>query len=154
MPLLLLACGATPPAAPAPAVVEAPLFIPVAELNLGELRGKVVLLDFWATWCQPCTDALPAYARLYEARQKFGFEVVAVSVDESAPRVERFLKAHPLPYLIAHDPKQTLAASYGASMLPTSVLIDRQGQVRHRWEGFDTAELGGLEARITALLAE
>lgn len=152
--LLLVGCGASPP--PLPPATVAVVSGPAAttEVDLGTLRGQVVLLDFWATWCPPCVDALPAYAELYGRLSERGFTVVAVSVDADRAKVDAFLKTHSLPYWVAHQPASRLAAQLDASILPTSFLVDREGRVRHRYEGFDRAELPALERRIETLLDE
>lgn len=153
--LLLLACSATPPAPTGPVVPDTRLDTLEGDaIDLGGFRGQVVLLDFWATWCVPCVDALPAYAALRERHHGRGFEVVAVSVDESVLDARAFVDRTPLPYPIAHDADGRLAAQLGVAMLPSSFLIDREGRVRHGYTGFDPAELPALEVRLEALLNE
>ena len=154
--LLLPACSASPPStADLPLLPDTPVATLGGQpLRLGSLRGKVVLLDFWATWCVPCIDALPAYAELRDRHVSRGFEVVAVSVDQSVLDARTFIERRPQPYPVAYDEKGRLAAQLGVATLPSSFLIDQKGRIRHRYEGFDPKKLPELEARIEALLSE
>ena len=123
-------------------------------LGLHEFRGKVVLLDFWASWCEPCHDALAAYAELHEQYNSRGFEVVAVSVDEWTRDARKFAEQSPRPFPVAYDANRRLASRFGITLLPSSFLIDQGGRVRHGYEGFDPDLLRALEGHIKALLSE
>lgn len=97
-------------------------------LRLADFKGKVVFLNFWATWCPPCKEEMPAMERLYQRYKGQGFAVLAVSVDaEGAPVVTPFVKEHKLTFPIGLDPKMALAERYGVRALPTSFLVDRKG---------------------------
>ncbi len=97
-------------------------------LRLADYKGNVVFLNFWATWCPPCKEEMPAMERLYQRYKDKGFVVLAVSVDaEGAPIVIPFVKEHKLTFPIGLDPKMTLADRYGVRGLPTSFLVDKKG---------------------------
>ncbi len=97
-------------------------------LRLADYKGKVVFLNFWATWCPPCKEEMPAMERLYQRYKGKGFVVLAVSVDaEGAPVVIPFVKEYKFTFSIGLDPKMTLAERYGVRALPTSFLVDKKG---------------------------
>ncbi|MBI3027992.1 MAG: TlpA family protein disulfide reductase [Candidatus Rokubacteria bacterium] len=96
--------------------------------RLADHRGKVVFLNFWATWCPPCKEEMPAMERLYQRFKERGFVVLAVSVDvEGAALVNPFVREHQLTFPIALDPKMAVAEQYGVRGLPSSFLVDKRG---------------------------
>ena len=125
-----------------------------ADVRLDDLRGRVVLLDFWATWCEPCKLSLPFYAALDQDLRQTGLTVVAVSTDEKDDDVRGFLQKTPLPYTIARDPRGQVAETMGVEMIPTTLLIDRKGAVRLRKQGFSPGDEPDLRREIEKLLAE
>lgn len=99
-------------------------------IALKELRGQVVFLNFWATWCQPCKREMPSMERLYQRHRDRGFTIVAISIDSGAPEgVAAFVKSLGLTFPIALDPKLDVANRYTVRALPSSFLIDRAGHV-------------------------
>jgi peroxiredoxin len=96
-------------------------------VKLADHRGKVVFLNFWATWCPPCREEMPAMERLYQRYRDQGLSVIAISVDADAVAVPPFVKKNGLTFPIGLDPKMALADRYGVRALPSSFLIDRQG---------------------------
>ena len=97
-------------------------------LSLKELRGQLVLLNFWATWCLPCKEEMPSMERLYQRHKGRGFTIAAISLDSGgAKRVASFVKKLRLTYAIGLDPKLEVANRYTVRALPTSFLIDRAG---------------------------
>src|SRR5215510_15323015 len=100
------------------------------QLSLAQLRGKVVYLDFWASWCKPCALSLPT---LDGFRKEFGskdFAVLAVNVDHDPALARAFLSRRPVGYPSLFDPKGELPTTFGVETMPTSFLIDRQGVIR------------------------
>jgi thiol:disulfide interchange protein DsbD len=159
---VLAANAAGEKAVVADAVVGSAEAAPAASMNLLEggtvdlasLRGKVVLLDFWATWCVPCLAEIPTFNQLYAAHKSKGFELVAVSLDdEGAEKVRPFVKEHPMKYTVAIG-DAALAASFKVddSALPVTFLIDKQGRIRFTHIGVTTKEV--FEGEINQLLAE
>ncbi len=96
--------------------------------RLADYRGKVVFLNFWATWCPPCKEEMPAMERLYQRYKDKGLVVLAVSVDtEGVPLVTPFVKEYKLTFPIGLDRKMAVAEEYGVRGLPTSFLVDKRG---------------------------
>jgi cytochrome c biogenesis protein CcmG, thiol:disulfide interchange protein DsbE len=173
LPLLLaLACaGAQPSPTRASAPVQAspkgegtPLQMQVARYPGGEPwklesdRGSVVLVDVWATWCEPCRDTLPLYTELSQQYAQRGLKVYALSVDEDARAIEPFLMENRIEVPILLDSNgQVAEGALGVRVMPTSYLIDRRGVVRHIHEGA-YGDTGSLRERyrkeIETLLAE
>lgn len=152
--VLALGCGgpAAPPVAPG---VPLPATATLADLDgtpftpAARYRGQVVVLDFWAGWCDKCRAAIPAVKRLAAALGPEGLVVVGVNAGE-APDVARAAAAElALPYPVALDPRMALADQLGATDLPTLLVIDRTGVVTHRGREVDEAAL----AEIRRLLA-
>ena len=90
-------------------------------------KGRVLLVNFWATWCPPCREEMPAMERLYRRHRERGFVLLAVSVDTDASLVKPFLEQHKLTFPVALDAKMDLANAYGVRALPASFLIDGHG---------------------------
>jgi len=118
-------------------------------------KGYVILVDVWATWCRPCLMAFPHYAELQLAYEKRGFTVLAVSQDEAKAPVEAFVEANRTAIDVMHDPDHELSeAPLNVSTLPTVLLVDRKGIIRHRHQGYSRPDLDRLKKQIEALLAE
>ena len=101
--------------------------------SLAEHQGKVVFLNFWATWCGPCKVEMPAMEALYQAFRSQGLEILAVSVDQQGAVVTRpFKEAMGLSFPILHDSNYQVGLSYGARTLPMTYIIDRKGIIRQR----------------------
>ncbi len=98
-----------------------------AEVSLKQFRGKVILLNFWATWCPPCKAEIPSMSDLNRKFQDKGLVILAVSSDRSKKQVRRFLKKTPVNFTILHDPKNKISNMYKVFALPTSLIIDRDG---------------------------
>jgi thiol-disulfide isomerase/thioredoxin len=123
-------------------------------MALADLRGRVVLLDFWATWCEPCKEALPFYVELQRELAARGFTVAAVSVDSGDDEsVRRYFFASGGPQLlILRDRDGQLAERLGVQIMPTSFLLDRTGSARFRLEGFSAGDRETIRSRILSLL--
>lgn len=104
-------------------------------ITLGELEGRIVLVNFWATWCRPCEEEIPAMERLYEALAPDGFELVAVSVDQDRSEVEAFQRRLGISFPIALDPDQVVSRRYQTTGYPESLLVDASGRVVERYVG-------------------
>jgi peroxiredoxin len=98
-------------------------------LRLADLRGRVVLLNFWATWCKPCEDEMPAMERLYHRLRGPEFELVAISVDTDPEAVARFRERLGLSFPILLDPRSEVSRAYQTTGYPESFLIDRAGNL-------------------------
>jgi thiol-disulfide isomerase/thioredoxin len=104
-------------------------------LALSDLEGRVVLVNFWATWCEPCESEMPAMERLYRALPKEEFELVAVSIDTERAAVVAFQDEYKLSFPIVLDRDQAVYKAYQTMGVPESLLIDRQGRVVERYVG-------------------
>lgn len=135
--------------APAPPFV---LATPKGEsVDLARLRGKVVLVNFWATWCAPCVEEMPALARLRARLAPRGFEVIAVNQGEMPARVGAFLERAGLDLVVAMDRDKEVARAWKVRALPTTFVLDTAGRVRLFAEGeLDTGE--ALDSAIVPLL--
>jgi thiol-disulfide isomerase/thioredoxin len=124
------------------------------EIALTSLKGKVVLLDFWATWCGPCREAIPHLASLQKKYQEKGLIVIGMNVDKGERDVvRRFVKSMEIPYPILLTPEEVVR-SYGVSALPTSVLIDKEGNIREKITGFNSSIAKKLSERVGELTSE
>jgi len=122
-------------------------------LPLAQLKGQVVLVNFWATWCPPCRAEMPGLQRVYDDRHPAGFTVVGVSMDEvSRDRVAAFLTDHHITYPVAMATAEAVAGFGGVNDFPTSFLVDRRGRVRYVVRGMFLAT--ALRAAVDRLLAE
>ncbi len=127
---------------------------PGQEVSLASLRGKVVLLNFWATWCKPCEDEMPAMERLYQALSEEPFELLAVSVDEDADAVRAFRDRLALSFPVLLDPRKRVANAYQSIRFPETYLIDRSGILAARYIGPREWDAPEYQARIRRLLEE
>ena len=107
-----------------------------ATVRLADYKGKVVLIDFWASWCPPCKTSFPALDALYREYQAKGLEVLAVNVDERRRDAETFLDAHPHRLTVLYDPKGVSPQVFGVKGMPSSFLIDRAGNIRFTHMGY------------------
>jgi cytochrome c biogenesis protein CcmG, thiol:disulfide interchange protein DsbE len=120
---------------------------------LGALRGQVVYLDFWASWCPPCRLSFPWMDRMQALHGAAGLVVVAVNVDRQRAAAERFLQAVPTRCRVAFDPEGRLPARYGAAAMPSSFIIGRDSRLRLQHGGFREADEAPLEAALRQALA-
>ncbi|MEW5854952.1 MAG: TlpA disulfide reductase family protein [Myxococcota bacterium] len=118
------------------------------------VQGRVVLVDFWASWCGPCQHSIPFYRRLYERFQRKGLVVVGVNVDDDHDDMREYLAVHPLPFSIIWDKEKALSGRFGVMQLPTAFLFDRKGRLRKTRLGFDPEEMREVEDEVRLLLGE
>jgi len=121
-------------------------------VTLSDLRGRVVLVNFWATWCKPCEDEMPAMERLYRALRAEGFELLAISVDRDRDAILGFRERMGLSFPILLDPEQRVARAYLTFRFPESLLIARDGVVSERYIGAKEWDAEAYVARIRRLL--
>ncbi|HTO52319.1 MAG TPA: TlpA disulfide reductase family protein [Myxococcota bacterium] len=121
-------------------------------LSLSNYKGKVVYLDFWASWCGPCQAAMPVIESLRNEFPADQFQVLAVNVDQDPAKAKAFLERRKVGYPSVSDPEGRLPATYGLKTMPTSYLIDRNGVVHSVHAGFKPSDAEGLRSEIRALL--
>jgi peroxiredoxin len=142
---------------PSPAEPARPFTAPAMDgktLSLAGYRGRVVFLNFWATWCVPCREEMPAMERLHQRFRDRGLVVLAVSVDAAPAPVGPFVSDLRLTYPIGLDPKMVLAKQYGVRGLPASFLITRTGTLAARALGPREWDSAAAHAVIETLLRE
>ncbi len=122
------------------------------QTSLEQLRGKVVLVNFWATWCPYCRHEMPDMERFYRDYQAQGFEILALSQDDAPEPVRQFMEKEGYHFPVAMAEASHAAAFGGVSRLPTSFIIDKQGRVRHKISG--QVHYARLESLVKPLLAE
>jgi len=122
--------------------------------TLSQYRGKVIYLDFWASWCAPCRTSFPLLEKLYQENKDKGFTLVAINMDEEVEAANRFLKTYPATFDILRDAKGQWADTYGVETMPTSFIIDKKGVVRQVHSGFAKDDIVDIEEMVNKLLAE
>ena len=144
--------AAVPTASPAPDFTLRTLEGP--NLRLLEQRGKVVLLNFWATWCGPCREEMPQLNRLYEKYRPSGFTLVGVNVDEDSRNAAGIAGQMGVKFPVLLDSDKRVSKLYDLSAMPSTVLIDRDGRVRFLHRGYKSGTENEYEQQIRALLRE
>jgi len=105
------------------------------KVTLSDLKGKIVVLNFWATWCPPCVDEMPSLVQMQQLMRDKGVTVLAVSVDADGGSYHKFLKDHNINLLTVRDPDQKSNNLYGTFKFPETYIIDRNGVVRRKFIG-------------------
>jgi thiol-disulfide isomerase/thioredoxin len=154
---LALVCGALPPAAAVTVGQAAPEIegrVVTDAPALRHLRGRVVLLDFWASWCGPCKESFPWMNAMHDKFGPQGLQIIAVNVDRRREDAARFLARTPARFSIAYDPAGQAASAYAVPAMPSSVLIGADGRVLKVHAGFKPEDTAALEAAIEAAIAD
>jgi peroxiredoxin len=123
-------------------------------LRLGEQRGRVVMVNFWATWCGPCRVELPHLARLHDKYRGSGFLLLGVNIDEDSNAAKALASKMGLTFPVLLDSKKEVVGSYDLNAMPATVLIDRDGRVRHLHRGYKDGVEQVYEQQVRALLKE
>jgi thiol-disulfide isomerase/thioredoxin len=117
---------------------------------LAAYEGKVLLIDFWASWCIPCKTSFPALDAIFREYRARGLEVLAVNLDEERRQADAFLSAHPHQMPVLFDPKGTAPLAFGVKGMPTSFLIDKTGTIRFTHTGYS----GNVDVRYRQEIAQ
>jgi len=154
--VLLAACV---PAAAAAVGQPAPAFtLPLrggsAPLGLDALRGQVVMVNFWASWCGPCREEFPLLDQMYRKYKPLGFTMLGVNVEPDSKDAEGFIAKTPVTFPIVFDRDSTVSKLYGVAGMPSTVLIDRHGVLRWVHRGYKSGDANEYLDQIRALLRE
>lgn len=125
-----------------------------AQMKLSDLRGKVVVVDFWATWCAPCRYSLPLLNQMRKDFKDRGFEVLGVNVDQEASGAHKLMRELGVEYPVLRDVGETTYEWYDIRGMPAAYVVDRKGKVRMIRQGFQRSEFPGTRVEVEKLLQE
>jgi thiol-disulfide isomerase/thioredoxin len=112
--------------------------------NVGALAGKPLIIEFWATWCEPCRETIPHLNEIYKTYKDKGLEIIGITKEDEAA-VQGFVKEVPINYHVGRDPESVLAAHFGITVIPHAMLVDKTGKIT--WEGHPlTMQPGDIES--------
>jgi thiol-disulfide isomerase/thioredoxin len=155
--LLVAALLATPALAVAPAG-PAPKFqlasLAGKPVNLDQYKGQVVMLNFWASWCGPCREEMPILEKLHAKYKPMGFTMIGVNVEPDSAEAAKWLKATPVTFPILFDTKSEVSKLYSVASMPSTVIIDRKGNLRWLHRGYKAGDENEYLNQIRALVRE
>jgi cytochrome c biogenesis protein CcmG, thiol:disulfide interchange protein DsbE len=117
-------------------------------VSLDSLRGHVVLVDFWASWCEPCRRSFPWMSALHQRLSGKGLRIVAINLDKKREAADEFLERFPVRFTVAYDPSGNVAEAFRVAAMPSSYILDRSGNIVFSHLGFDARDTLSIEARI------
>ena len=123
-------------------------------MSLESLKGQVVLINFWASWCGPCRQEFPLLDNIYKKYKKLGFTVVGLNVEPDQNLAEGFLKENPVSFPILYDPKDEVSKHYGVVGMPSVALVDRKGVVRWLHKSYVPGDENEYMNQVRSLLTE
>lgn len=155
---LALLVGAFAVAAHGSAGGQAPEFkLPVragGELALSSLKGQVVMINFWATWCGPCRQEMPLLEQIYKRYKGLGFTLLAVNVEEDSSGADKWLAETPVTFPVLFDRTNSVSKLYDVVAMPSTVIVDRKGQVRYIHHGYKPGTESQYQDQVRSLLRE
>jgi peroxiredoxin len=123
-------------------------------INLAQYKGQVVMINFWATWCGPCRQEMPLLESIYKQYHKAGFTLLGVNVEPDAKPAEDYLKAIPVSFPILFDTKSEVSKMYEVSGMPSTIIVDRKGNVRVIHHGYKPGDENEYQDSIRKLVRE
>ena len=123
-------------------------------IKLSELRGQVVMINFWASWCGPCRQEMPLLDQLYKRYQPMGFTLLGVNVEEDSSAADKILKEIPVSFPVLYDNKSKVSESYQVQAMPSTFLIDRDGKLRYLHKGYRPGTEEDYQKQIRELIRE
>lgn len=121
-------------------------------INLDRLQGKVVYVDFWASWCGPCLKSFPFMEEMHQQYGPRGLVIVAINMDQDPQDAHAFLAKHPVTFLLGQDIEGIVAEQYGVIAMPSSFIVDRDGLIKNVHYGFKSSDKQKIAALISKLL--
>ncbi len=123
-------------------------------LSFHDLRGKVVLVDFWASWCMPCRESFPWMSTMLDQYSSKGFTIVAVNLDKDRDKAYAFLERFPAQFPVVFDPSGKTAEAFHVEAMPSSFIVGRDGKIVYAHQGFEEAKAHLVEDRIKEALSK
>ncbi|MCH7536984.1 MAG: TlpA family protein disulfide reductase [Proteobacteria bacterium] len=123
-------------------------------LRLSEYRGDVVMINFWATWCGPCRQEMPLLDELYRRYHRVGFNLLGVNIDDDTTRALRMVEELDLHFPVVFDTRKEVSRLYNVEAMPATILVDREGNIRHVHHGYKPGYEDKYLDQIRALLRE
>jgi cytochrome c biogenesis protein CcmG, thiol:disulfide interchange protein DsbE len=123
-------------------------------VSLGDLRGKVVLVDFWASWCMPCRQSFPWMSSMLNRYSAQGLVIVAINLDKNHDAADTFLERFPARFVVAFDPAAKTAEAFHVEAMPSSFIVSRMGRIVYSHAGFEQAKAQTVEDRIKEELSK
>ena len=124
------------------------------QVSLADLRGQVVMINFWATWCGPCRREMPHLEALHQRYSDLGFTLLGINVEDNTSGVDKFLKETPITFDVLYDPANEVSAMYDVIAMPSTVMVDREGNLRYMHHGYQSGYEHEYQAQIRALLRD
>ena len=122
------------------------------QVTLSKYKNTVVYLDFWASWCKPCLKSFSFMNSMHKKYGKKGLKIIAINLDDERSAATKFLKQHPANFTIAYNPEGNVSSDYNLSVMPTSYLIDRKGNIIFSHKGYKDSHSSSLEKKIIRAL--
>jgi peroxiredoxin len=123
-------------------------------VSLEDLRGQVVMINFWASWCCPCREEMPLLEQIHQRYQPLGFTLLGVNVEENSSDAVSWLKDRPVSFPILFDPDNGVSKLYDVVAMPSTVIVDRQGNVRFLHHGYQAGYEDDYQDQVRALVRE
>ena len=124
------------------------------DVSLSGLKGQVVLVNFWATWCGPCRQEMPLLDQIYQRYKGLGFTLLAVNVEEDSAGADQWLRQTPVTFPVLFDTKNQVSKLYDVTAMPSTVIVDRKGQVRFVHYGYKPGTESEYQDQIRTLIRE
>ena len=123
-------------------------------IRLSEFKGRVVMLNFWATWCGPCTEEIPHLNKLHKSLDSYDFELLGINLDEDQSKAKHLANKLNVNFPILFDEQKSVSKSFSIDAMPTTILIDRSGRIRHINRGFKNGSIAKYYRQIQSLRKE
>ncbi len=124
------------------------------EVSLAQYKGQVVMINFWASWCGPCRQEMPLLEDIYKKYNKLGFTLIGVNVEPDSKAADEWLKQTPVTFPVLYDKASKVSEAFSVAGMPTTVIIDRKGNVRYRHVSYKPGDEGEYLNTIRAMIRE